>query len=455
MNLFSSDPRGEHLQIGLPLIRWPVLEIAFIAILLFCWTAKPARADLVKLANGGELRGRIIRSTSNGSAPAETLQLESLTGATVVVLKSETQFVSMRPLIVEEYESKARRVADTLDAQWELSEWCRANALSRQRGVHLLKVVEHDVNHEKAQVALGRVWHEGEWVDREEMMAAQGYVKYKGRYVTTQELDVLQKTTVELEQEREWFQKIKLWHGWIVGRHEERRQQGMVALQQVVEPQAAPAVIRYLCEDSHRDLRLMGAGLLSKLSGAKAVSGLVKLALFDVDPEVRYTALNAIGTDKFEQAQSAFLKELKNEYNSIVSRAAAALGRVGDERAIAPLIDALVTTHRYHVPTNERQGQSYSYRTDGSFGTNTNLPPDVEAAMRTGQLPQGAIVLNNTSPNIPKKTVLVKVDHWNQDVLASLQKITKRDFGYDERTWHLWWTAEKTAGGADKPLKKK
>ena len=40
-------------------------------------------------------------------------------------------------------------------------------------------------------------------------------------------------------------------------------------------------------------------------------------------------------------------------------------------------------------------------------------------------------------------------------MLASVQKITKRDFGYDERTWHLWWAAEKTAGGADKPLKKK
>ena len=76
--------------------------------------------------------------------------------------------------------------------------------------------------------------------------------------------------------------------------------------------------------------------------------------------------------------------------------------------------------------------------------------------MRTGQLPQGAIVLDSsTSPNAPKKMVLVKVDHWNQDVLATLQKITKRDFGYDERTWHLWWAAEKTAGGADKPVKKK
>ena len=227
-------------------------------------------------------------------------------------------------------------------------------------------------------------------------------------------------------------------------------------MQQVDEAQAAPAVIRFLCEDSRRDLRLLGSSLLAKLAGGKAASGLVKLALFDVDPEVRYTSLNAIGSDKFEQAQAAFIKELKSDYNTIVSRAAAALGRVGDERAIAPLIDALVTTHRYSVPTTERPGTSYSYRTDGSFGTNdSNLPPEVEAAMRTGQLPQGAIILDSRPPNAPKKMVLVKVDHWNQDVLASLQKITKRDFGYDERTWHLWWAAEKTTGGADKPLKKK
>ncbi len=430
--------------------------IVFVAGLLVLLTASPAPADLVKLANGGELRGRIVRSPATGAVPAESIRLESLTGATVVVLKSDTLFVSMRPMVVEEYESKARRVADTLEAHWGLAEWCRLNGLSRQREVHLLKVVEHDANHEKAQVALGRVWNDGGWVDRDEMMAAQGYVKYKGRYVTTQELDVLQKTTAELGQEREWFQKIKLWHGWIIGRHEERRQQGLVALQQIDEIQAAPAVIRFLCEDSRRDLRLMGASLLSKLSGGKAASGLVKLALFDVDPEVRYTSLNAIGSDKFEQAQAAFIKELRSEYNTIVSRAAAALGRVGDERAIAPLIDALVTTHRYSVPTNERPGTSYSYRTDGTFGGNSsNLPPEVEAAMRTGQLPQGAIVLDSTAPAAPKKLVLVKVDHWNQDVLASLQKITKRDFGYDERTWHLWWAAEKTAGGADKPLKKK
>ncbi len=436
--------------------RRPRCRLFLAAAILAFGMAAPLRADLVKLSNGGELRGRIIRNASAGRSSAESIQLETLTGATVIVHKSQTQFVTMRSLAVEDYESRARHMADTLEAHWDLSEWCRQKGLSKQREVHLLKVVEHDQLHEKAQVALGRVWHEGAWIDRDELMASQGYVKHKGRYITTQELDVIQKTTAELEQERDWFQKVRLWHGWVIGRHEERSRQGFVALQAIDDPHAAPALIRFLCEDSRRDMRMLGATILSKLSGAKAVTGLVKLTLFDVDPDVRYASLNGIAPENFEYAQPAFIKELKSEYNTILSRAAAALGRVGDERAIAPLIDALVTTHRYNVPSNELPGQTYSYRTDGSFGSGTVLPPEVEAAMRTGQLPQGAIVLDGSkSPNVPRKMVLVKVDHWNQDVLGTLQKITKRDFGYDERTWHLWWAAEKTAGGADKPVKKK
>ena len=446
VNLFR-----ERCQSRLSLL-WTTVGISIFAL----GTAGSLRADLVKLSNGGELRGRIIRNASTGKPSSELIQLETLTGATIIVQKSDTQFVAMRSLVVEEYESRARKIEDTLEAHWELSEWCRQKALSKQREVHLLKVVEHDMHHEKAQAALGRVWNEGAWIDRDELMASQGYVKFKGRYVTTQELDVIQKTTAELEQEREWFQKIKLWHGWLIGRHEERRQQGLVALQTVNDPHAAPALIRFLCGDSRRDLRMLGATVLARLPGAKAVAGLVKMTLFDSDAEVRYTSLNGITPENFEYAQPAFIKELRSEYNAVLSRAAAALGRVGDERAIAPLIDALITTHRYNVPSSELPGQSYSYRTDGSFGSGTTLPPDVEAAMRTGQLPQGAIILDGSkSPNAPKKMVLVKVDHWNQDVLASLQKITKRDFGYDERTWHLGWAAEKTTGGADKPVKKK
>ena len=203
----------------------------------------PARADLVKLSNGGEVRGRIVGGSAASRANSDSIVMETLTGVTIAVARADTKFLTMRPLVVEEYETRARRMSDTLAAHWELSEWCRLQSLSKQREHHLQRVVEHDPLHEKAQTALGRVWHEGAWVDRDEMMATRGYVKYKGRYVTIQELDLIQKTADELAIEREWFQKLKALHNGLTSRNEDRFRQAMLALQQIDDPHAAPAII--------------------------------------------------------------------------------------------------------------------------------------------------------------------------------------------------------------------
>ncbi|MBM4074660.1 MAG: hypothetical protein FJ267_03355, partial [Planctomycetes bacterium] len=294
-----------------------------VASLFACLFTVDLHADLIKLTNGGELRGRVITATTtthstNGSSASPTKQsssnqirLVTLSGATIVVEKDETQFLTKRPLMVEEYESRAKRVANTLEAHWELAEWCRQKSLPDQRQIELLRVIEFDSDHEKAQAALGRVWNDGAWVDRDEMMAAQGYVKHKGRYVTTQELDILQKTTAELEQERDWFQKVKLWHGWLSGRMVDKRQLGMTSLQQIKDHHAAPAVIRFLCDDRNPDTRMLGVSVLANLSGGKSVAGLVRRSLYDSELEVRYAALNGIRPENFEIAQSLFTRELK------------------------------------------------------------------------------------------------------------------------------------------------
>ncbi len=409
-----------------------------------------ARADLVKLSNGGEVRGRIVSGSAASRANSDSIVMETLTGVTISVARADTKFLTMRPLIVEEYETRAKRMSDTLAAHWDLSEWCRLQSLSKQREFHLQHVVEHDPHHEKAQTALGRVWHEGAWVDRDEMMAARGYVKYKGRYVTVQELDLIQKTADELAIEREWFQRMKGWYSGLTSRNEDRFRQAVVALQQVDDPHAAPAIIRYLCEDKQRELRVLGVAVLSKLAGSKGAAGLVKLSLFDVDDDVRYASLNGIAEADFEFAQNAYIRELRNSLNSVVGRASAALARVGDQRAVAPLIEALVTSHRYQVQTNSPAAPAYSGSTDGSTGSGLGgaLPPEVEVALRTGQLPQGVIIMPPIGGiNVPKKTVPVTVNQANQDTLTTLQKLTGQNFGFDERTWRLWWAAEKNNSG--------
>ena len=374
-----------------------------------------------------------------------------MTGATVVVERSQVQFVTPRSLATEEYETRSRSVEDTADAHWELAEWCRQRGLTKQRETHLRRVTELAPDHEKAQSILGRVWHQGRWIDRDELMASQGYVKYKNKYITPQELEVIENTTDELERERSWFQKIRLWHGWLDGQHENRRPHAMTGLNSVDDPYAAPAIIKFLASDSRPAIRELAVSILVKISGAKSINGLVKLALFDEAIQIRKAALDGIGNAHYERAQKAFVTGLKNESNTVVCRAATALGQIGDKEAIKPLIEALVTVHQYQVAMDLPNNQTYSFSADGNFSSNTPaVPPGVMDAVRSGQLLPPVFAAPNDTPAALKKNVTIRIEHYNAESLAALGKLTQQNFGYDKRTWHLWWAAEKNASGAPK-----
>lgn len=428
-------------------IKTRTVTLAAPAACLLILFSGSARADLVKLANGGELRGKII-------APTETrdrIRLETLTGAIVVVEKTETQFVTTRSLTIEEYETRSRKIEDTVDAHWELAEWCRQRGLTKQREIQLVRVTELDPDHDKAQTILGRVWHQGAWVDKDELMTSQGYVKYKNKYITPQELEVIENTAEELERERGWFQKVRLWHGWLDGNHENRRALAVSNLKGIEDPNAAPAVIKFLAADSRLALRELGVEILVKISGAKAITGLVKLALFDESPDIRSAALGGIQKPDYERAQKSFIAALKNDSNVVVCRAATALGQIGDKNAIGPLIDSLMTAHVYQVAADIPNNQTYSFSTDGNFASNsTSIPPAVLAAVRAGQLLPPIVVQSSDAPSPPKRMVNVRIEHYNAESLQALGKLTQQNFGYDKRTWNLWWAAEKNSGGKTK-----
>ena len=172
--------------------------VSIIAALLVVGIGSREMADLIKLDNAGELRGTIDRKQAERDAT--TVTIRTLTGAVVVVERKYVRFVTHRPLKVEQYESRARSTPDTVPAQWDLAEWCRKNGLSKQREVHLRQIVAIEPNHKKARYGLGQTQHDGKWTTRDDVMWSQGYVKYKGRYITPQELELLQKTQAELTQ---------------------------------------------------------------------------------------------------------------------------------------------------------------------------------------------------------------------------------------------------------------
>jgi hypothetical protein len=96
-----------------------------------------------------------------------------------------------------------------------------------------------------------------------------------------------------------------------------------------------------------------------------------------------------------------------------VNRAGEALGMIGDAAAISPLIDALVTTHKYQLSPGANPGQ-ISADFGGSGG--------------------GGLSMGGKGPAI------VKNDETNQGVLRALVKLSgKQNFDYDEQAWRNWY----------------
>ncbi len=406
------------------------------------------RADVVRLQTGAEIRGEIIEKPS---APAP-LVIETLAGARIAVPADSIAFVTRRSRAHEEYEVRARSTADAVEAQWELALWCKSQRLTEQHERHAEQVISLQPDHEPAHRALGHVWKEDAWVDMDVYMTERGYVKHKGRWITRQEFDLLEKTTAELTREQEYFPKIRLWTGWVTGNHHDRAQKGLQAFQELADPDASPAIVRLMGKHPSRDVRLLAVQTLGQLPGPKSAAALSQFVVADPDQDVAQAALAGIPADQHTNVQAIFITKLKSNSNSEVNRAANALARVGDDQAVIPLINALITSHKYVVRAGSES--SYSFGTNGTMGGGPGLPPNIEAGLRTGQYPNGVIVMNSplmpSTANISTRIVTVKQDQQNPEVLVALQKLTGEDFRYDERTWHLWWTAQKHNGGLSK-----
>jgi HEAT repeats len=420
------------------MFRCPPLVVAFAVL-----APALAGADVVRLKSGGEIQG-VVRESEEAGADAVTV--ETLSGGVIVVPRADVEFITTRPRLVEEYELKAKTVPSTVEAQWELAEWCRERDLEEQRREHLLKVVELQPDHRQARAALGHIEYEGEWMTREEMMRERGLVPHKGRWITPQELELIEKTAAEREREQNWFAEVRKLKAWLRGGNDDLRRKAFDQLQAVRDPDAVAALARFFRDDPDPAVRSLYVSILREIPGTKPVPPLVTQALHDVDVQVRREALAGIDESRYEAALPWFLQGLRHDLNTVVRRAGHGLEIVGDERAIPDLIKALITSHRYQIQVPASTPE-YSFSRSGAFGPGgTPLPPEVAAALRLGALPFGVNVVDHTKP-VRTRPVTVTLNEENPEVLAALRKITGETFGFDERTWRLWWAAKKNGAG--------
>src|SRR5258708_7275522 len=137
------------IAVSLPL-RWAV-GIGIVLGASLSLRARAAQADYIMLRNGGEIRGELLSESSRAGAKSksrpdrgEIVSIRMLSGALVAVGQGDVAAVVRRRMVVEEYETLRRAAPDTLEAQWDLAEWCRQKSLGKERETHLRAVVALD-----------------------------------------------------------------------------------------------------------------------------------------------------------------------------------------------------------------------------------------------------------------------------------------------------------------------
>ena len=179
---------------------------------------------------------------------------------------------------------------------------------------------------------------------------------------------------------------------------------------------AVKALVKGLRDDSSIPARLIYVETLAKINTPDSIMALAVASIEDGDVEVRLTCLDRLQTEKRPEVVAYYVSKLRDKKNEVVNLAGIALGHMKDPSAIGPLIDALVTTHKFKIA---KPGGDNSMTT--SFG---NGPGGGGLSMGGG----------------PK---IVSQQFANQPVLDALTAITGQNSGFNQAAWRHWYASQK------------
>ncbi|MCG8450309.1 MAG: hypothetical protein MI725_12130 [Pirellulales bacterium] len=374
-----------------------------------------AKADVFRLDDGGQIEGELVDRGGKGE-----YVVKSRLGAIVTLTRRQVLRVEKVDKVDKEYAQRSRILPDTLAAHRELAAWCKEHRLSKQANHHLRRILELDSQDEQARLSLGFQKHQGRWMTRDEIMRQRGLQFYKGHYRTPQDIALREQQQQRETAEAEWFRKIRLWLGWL--NDPRKGDEAAANISAIRDPHATVAIVKLLESEEDQEVRDFLTAMLAELDHPLAVITLVDFSLEDPLHEVRLQCLDYLLARGEPISLIPYVNALDERRNSneIINRSAEALQVLGNPEAISPLIDALVTTHKYK-DTDAPPGEY-----------NASFDPSGRGNVFGG----GGLTLGGSSK-------VLRVEHQNIAARQALVELSGGlDFEFDEKAWRRWYVNE-------------
>jgi HEAT repeat protein len=241
----------------------------------------------------------------------------------------------------------------------------------------------------------------------QELMAARGFVRYRGMWRTVQEIELIERADRVNLAQKEWTIRLER----LRKRLDDPRQAeaAVEEIREIADPFAVPALAAAVGKERMSRVRADYVEALSHIRGMEAMTTLVSVAVDHADPETRILAAERLVEISPGMAAQAIAGALGGADNARINRAAEALGRLGSASVVGPLIDVLETEHMVVVGGGAAEGST----------TATFTPSGGGLSMGGG----------------PKRQ---KTRVQNQRVLEALVKLTGENFDWNTAAWRAW-----------------
>ncbi len=385
----------------------------FLSFLIVAATSDLARADVFHLAAGGEVVGQLVECGEDGQYVVKTNL-----GVTVTLHSEQVAGIDKQSEHQSAYESRSRALPDTVAGHRSMADWCKQHSLGELADHHMQRILELDPDDPQARSSLGYQRHNGKWLTRDEIMAERGMQYYDGSYRTVQDIALRESAKSRQNSSAEWFQQLRLWRGWLDSRRTERVDEALQNIRAVTDPSAATSLVKILNSERDLEIRDLWMEVLAQVDHPAAVGKLIDLSLDEPDRETRLQCLDYLLRARRTIDLTPYVKALKSKDNVTVNIAAESLGMIGNPDAISPLIDALVTSHKFRNPHAQQGNMSASFSPDGSGG----------AGLSAGGGPP-----------------IIQQDLQNVEVRRALVKLSgSQDHGFNPTAWRRWFVNQQS-----------
>lgn len=372
----------------------------------------------VSFENGGVLVGAIKKGIETNETETSVLLPG---GGTLVVPTPSIQKETPLSDSMREYYATVPFKPDSIDSHLESAKWCKEHGLADLAAKHYARIFEIDPDNEKTHRLLGHTREKGTWMSPQERLESRGLIRFNGIVMSPQEKELEEKKAEAKRVALDLKKDIRKFYNGIKNGNPEAEQ----ALKKIQTPYALRTLTDLYQQEKSPEVRRLLTQVIGGIGTSGALTDLGTIALQDINPDVRLTALEQIHKKKsiIPYAIEFFKKGLLNAApnNEIVNRAGDALGFLDATDAIPNLINALITEHQRTITVG-------SDKTQASF-TNGRL--------------------SGFSPGNNIKTKVISEKFTNDRVLAALRKVVALqypmdpvDFQYDIQKWRAWYQSQ-------------